>query len=126
MDSVFDTLKDVVVNEDAFEIIDTRNKKWYTDGFCELEIYPTMNVPEGFKRGRLAGQKRCAWKTKRYWWNNGVDEALLQNCPDGWVKGRIPDRIKNFKAKKGASGVQNRDRQRDASGRFIPINNNTN
>ena len=65
---------------------------------------------------------RCNWKTKRYWWNNGVDETLQEECPPGWERGRIPDRIKNFKAKVGAQkGIpKNTNRRRDSKGRLLP------
>ena len=66
---------------------------------------------------------RCKWKTQRYWWNNGTDESLSTNPPtEEWVRGRIPDKIKNFKSKVGAQkGIaKNTNRKRDAKGRLLP------
>ena len=36
----------------------------------------------------------------KIWFNNGVTESLDFNCPDGFVKGRIPDRESRIKAGK--------------------------
>lgn len=95
-------------------IVSLREMEW--DGIVpEEDIVETTPMP-------WLSNPRCKWKTKRYWWNNGTDEALLQNCPEGWVRGRIPDRIKNFKAKVGAQkGIaKNTNRRRDSKGRLLP------
>ena len=64
---------------------------------------------------------RCEWKTKRYWWNNGVDETLQEKCPPGWKRGRaMSEEHKNkFKCQPGRQkGIpKNTNRKRDSKGR---------
>ena len=45
---------------------------------------------------------RSKWKTKRYWWSNGIDETLQEECPPGWKRGRLLENRKKWKAKKGS------------------------
>ncbi len=43
---------------------------------------------------------RKQWSVKRKgrkWWNNGVEETLAFECPDGWVKGRANNPAKWLK-----------------------------
>ena len=67
---------------------------------------------------------RGKWRTKRYWWNNGVDETLQEECPPGWKRGRaMSEEHKNkFKCKEGRQkGVaKNTNRRRDAKGSLLP------
>ena len=56
---------------------------------------------------------RCKWKTKRYWWNNGVEQTLQEKCPPGYVKGRLwtKEHKESFKAKAGSGcGIYDRTR----------------
>ena len=66
---------------------------------------------------------RCNWKTKRYWWNNGVDETLQEECPPGWKRGRAmtEEHQNKFKSKKGRQkGIpKNTNRRRDSKGRLL-------
>ena len=76
-----------------------RNRISITDGSIEKRILKTEPIPEGFHVGRLprdcgakisAAKKGKPSKSKgKIWINNGVEQTMANECPEGWVEGRL-------------------------------------
>lgn len=76
-----------------------RNRISITDGNIEKRIFKTEPIPEGFHVGRLprdcgakisAAKKGKPSKSKgKIWINNGVEQTMANECPEGWVEGRL-------------------------------------
>jgi len=84
----------------------TRGLTIFNNGL--IEVF-SKNAPEGFKHGRLESSKKAISRAHQgkeghshpglkgsdhplfqaKWWNNGSEETLSLECPEGWVQGRV-------------------------------------
>jgi len=62
------------------------NKKshWYNNGI--QNIFTHNNPGKEWKLGRLFDSKKCLG---RKWYNNGITQKLLYQCPENWKEGMI-------------------------------------
>lgn len=75
------------------------NRIFINNGIIERRILKDEPIPEGFKRGSLpctygdkisAAKKGMPSKSKgKKWFNNGVEQTLAHECPEGWMEGRL-------------------------------------
>jgi len=67
--------------------ISAKSKVWWTNG---IEQIKSQEQPyEGWYKGTIRQQSNKI----RNWFNNGNEEKLLKNCPDGWISGRLLNRL---------------------------------
>jgi len=87
------------------DVITERNKKsnWYNNG--TENKFVSENPGDGWALGRI-NQKPTTNGCK--WYNNGVEQVLTKNPPDGWIKGMLPKPVESGKkislTKKGKTG----------------------
>lgn len=54
----------------------------------------------GRSRPDLAAAKKQEWADKQWkWYNNGIENRRLTECPDGWIAGRLPMMRKDARPK---------------------------
>lgn len=61
--------------------------------YMQTEEYKKA-VSEGQKRRYANGGKPSPGSTGMYWFNNGVENICAFECPEGFVKGRLPYKVK--------------------------------
>ena len=76
------------------------NRIAINNGIIEKRILKNEAIPEGFTLGglkRKGGEKVSAAKKGKpsksrgkQWFNNGIEQTMAQQCPEGWVSGRLP------------------------------------
>lgn len=75
------------------------NRIFINNGTIERRILPNEPIPEGFTRGSLPctygdkiseAKKGKPSKSKgKQWFNNGTEETMSTDCPEGWTHGRL-------------------------------------
>lgn len=66
---------------------------------------PAWNKGISTPRSKDGIQKQKETIKGYVWWNNGVNEKKAKECPEGWVRGRLP-LTKEWKEKLGKKGNQ--------------------
>ena len=82
------------------------NKIHINNGIVERSIFKDDPIPDGFVSGGLprnngsavsAAKKGKPNKSKgKKWYNNGVEQTMANECPDGWMLGRLPHQRPNL------------------------------
>lgn len=75
------------------------NRVWINNGVVEKRILKTEEIPDGFVLGGLkrsngakvsAAKKGKPSKSRgKLWFNNGIEQTMANECPEGWVPGRL-------------------------------------
>lgn len=66
-----------------------KGKHRYTNGKVNILLQDTDNIPEDFYPGITFKDKSGPIKGKYHWYNNGEVSLYLEECPDGFVLGRL-------------------------------------
>ena len=76
------------------------NRLWINNGIIEKRILKNEEIPDGFTLGGLkrnngakvsAAKKGKPSKSRgKSWFNNGIEQTMAYECPEGWVSGRLP------------------------------------
>jgi len=114
-------------------------KKWYNNG-VEEHYFALNEIPEGYKLGRLRKRYKPTEReiiknkiieemgedlyksSKKFIVNNGKFEMILPVCPDGFVKGRLPEHDKKIGASNKGKSLTEAHKQQ-ISARFSGKNN---
>ena len=74
----------------------TKNTKWMTSPDGIAKAIDTCEVDNKLKEGWTLGHKRWVFskgqphkKQGFHWYNNGKDNMLALQCPEGWTPGRL-------------------------------------
>lgn len=51
---------------------------------------------KGNKIDRQIVERLTKQKRKNKWWNNGLEQKFCKECPNGWVRGRLPLKKENY------------------------------
>ena len=75
------------------------NRVSINNGIVEKRIFKNEPIPEGFVLGGLkrnnganvsAAKKGKPSKSRgKQWFNNGIEQTMANQCPEGWVSGRL-------------------------------------
>lgn len=69
--------------------IKRKGKQWYTNGNKNIKLGKNDIIPEGFYLGVTYKNQIGPESGKYHWYNNGIKNVYVKECPDGFVPGRI-------------------------------------
>ena len=63
-----------------------RGGRWFNDGIKNIYVRPGESVNQGWIPGKI--------KTCKRWYNNGLCELQSEICPEGYILGRLPHKLR--------------------------------